>query len=257
MPFHKNEIDSNKEKRIKEFMELLSDINYSNPYSNINPLIYKLNILQKKHLTSIPPNDYDRYPNLIPYDNEVIVKYNIKNYVNASIIKTDNINFIAASYPKLKYKDRFLELIEKTNSKIIISLHVDDDDFLKDCKIIGEEANNNIYEIKIYKIGNLVVKRFIMKTWADFDIPNSADLEKFYKIFISNFLDEEKSNVIIHCLAGVGRTGTFILYHILKQKKNVTVKDVFENFIYLRSLRPCLVFNQSQLAFILDNFIYD
>ncbi|KAG0418091.1 Receptor-type tyrosine-protein phosphatase V [Dictyocoela roeselum] len=181
--------------------------------------------------------------------------YGLDSYVNASFVKIGNINFIAASYPKPKYQNQFFELLRKSETSLIVSFHTDSDDYFKDCEIISDMGENEVYDAKIYEVGDLHVKRLLMKTWNDFNVPIRSELEEFYVFFTENLPMDREINVLVHCYAGVGRTGTFILYHALMKMENVTVNDVLEMFVVLRAHRPYLVYNTAQLEFVLNCFI--
>ena len=91
------------------------------------------------------------------------------------------------------------------------------------------------------------------KGWGDYEVPDSAATEFFEFLKESRDLFESYPGPpIVHCSAGVGRTGTFILADVIleiaKERKslNVDVKGVLEN---LREQRMWLVQTPEQIRF--------
>ena len=97
------------------------------------------------------------------------------------------------------------------------------------------------------------IQHLQFKGWGDYEVPDSAAAE------FHEFLCEARSLFeglpgppIVHCSAGVGRTGTFILADVIleiaKETKslNIDVKGVLEN---LRKQRMWLVQTPEQLRF--------
>ncbi|KAK0749916.1 protein-tyrosine phosphatase-like protein [Schizothecium vesticola] len=65
-----------------------------------------------------------------------------------------------------------------------------------------------------------VVWHFLYKKWPDFGVPDVADLESFFTLMrLSRDKNAGPHNPrIVHCSAGVGRTGTFIcLEHLMRE----------------------------------------
>ena len=98
--------------------------------------------------------------------------------------------------------------------------------------------------------------------WPDFGAPDSPepiislvkDVRKLITTTLKTTKNQPKINVLVHCSAGVGRTGTFIaLYKIMEQldylvpkfdfsevNKNKTI-DIFNTAFKLRSKRVFMV----------------
>ena len=107
--------------------------------------------------------------------------------------------------------------------------------------------------------------------WPDHGIPDKENggYESFLELFRlyrshRNLADEQKTNQqksipVVHCSAGAGRTGTFIVLdalsdeieHLRKQDKPVII-NVFECVMRSRENRPSMVQTQVQLQFIQD-----
>lgn len=65
----------------------------------------------------------------------------------------------------------------------------------------------------------LVIWHFLYRRWPDFRVPQGEDLPSFFKLMtLSREYCSNDSPRIIHCSAGVGRTGTFIsLEHMMRE----------------------------------------
>ena len=93
--------------------------------------------------------------------------------------------------------------------------------------------------------------------WPDHGIPNINEAYPSF-LFIRNFIlnNKDKCPVIVHCSAGVGRTGTFIsifnvIYDILsKQNSEVIQFSIFNVVRKLKEMRRFLVQNVEQYFFI-------
>ena len=95
------------------------------------------------------------------------------------------------------------------------------------------------------------------KGWPDHGIPK---IEEAYNSFIYmiNFINEYSQNcpVVVHCSAGVGRTGTFLsIYNLLdeieKKKNNQIIQfSIFNVVRKLKEMRMYLVQNDLQYYFV-------
>ena len=94
--------------------------------------------------------------------------------------------------------------------------------------------------------------------WPDHSIPENSYNEIINIIKIVDKLKDDKP-VVVHCSAGIGRTGTFIsaynLYHeILEQINNKSLKELKFSIMNLvrklKEMRLYLVENQTQYNFL-------
>ena len=100
--------------------------------------------------------------------------------------------------------------------------------------------------------------------WKDFGVPSGKDQTKLYKNFEDIFMKMNQiisldKSVQIHCKAGVGRTGTFILmYKLWKKNNNNELKSsnyesiLYDEFIKLRCMRNSSVQTTDQFKFVVD-----
>jgi protein tyrosine phosphatase len=63
----------------------------------------------------------------------------------------------------------------------------------------------------------MIIQHYQLTDWLDGDVPNKKS-KKWMDYLINEFLDTIKNNSIpvVHCSAGVGRTGTFILMALIR-----------------------------------------
>ena len=93
------------------------------------------------------------------------------------------------------------------------------------------------------------------KGWGDYEVPDSAAAEFFEFLKEARGLFERSPGPpIVHCSAGVGRTGTFLLADVLleiaKEKRSLNI-DVSKVLECLRGQRMWLVQTPEQLRFCL------
>ncbi|KAJ6441153.1 protein-tyrosine phosphatase 2 [Purpureocillium lavendulum] len=107
-----------------------------------------------------------------------------------------------------------------------------------------------------------VVWHFLYRQWPDFGVPTFDDMDSFYKVMkLSREYCAPSSPRIVHCSAGVGRTGTFIcLEHLMRElelgafdKYDPSTKSadpIFDTVELLRQQRRSMVQSDTQYHFI-------
>ena len=138
-------------------------------------------------------------------------------------------------------------------------------------KFILNQINSEFYLIDGVIVRNFEIKKnqndFFPNTviqlhytcWDDHSTPDVDSYNKLIKLF--EFLDYYKDNspVVVHCSAGVGRSGTFIalynLYHnILRQIKDNQINEIKFSIMdlvrKLKEMRTHSVENEGQYKFI-------
>ncbi|PYH76724.1 hypothetical protein BO82DRAFT_406872 [Aspergillus uvarum CBS 121591] len=106
------------------------------------------------------------------------------------------------------------------------------------------------------------VWHFLFAGWADYSKPEGEDRDALLQLIK---LSDSKSALdnprIVHCSAGVGRTGTFIaLDHLLQELESgqlleavdPEIDPVFETVNQMREQRMMMVYNEMQLQFIYE-----
>lgn len=114
------------------------------------------------------------------------------------------------------------------------------------------------------QIGNesKIVWHFLFAGWADYSKPEGEERNALLQLLQRT---AEKSSLdnprIVHCSAGVGRTGTFIaLDHLLRELDSGELLDskyfdedpIYDTVNQLREQRMMMVYNEMQLQFIYE-----
>ncbi|ESZ96538.1 hypothetical protein SBOR_3040 [Sclerotinia borealis F-4128] len=124
----------------------------------------------------------------------------------------------------------------------------------------AEELQDEGVDVEV-EVEERTIHHFLFESWPDNDIPQSpADIHSLLSLIDVSRTANNHSNIprIIHCSAGVGRTGTFIaLDHLLRELDmghlDGLAKDkdpVFETVKKLRDQRMLMVHRVAQFAMI-------
>ncbi|PHH64373.1 hypothetical protein CDD80_1135 [Ophiocordyceps camponoti-rufipedis] len=104
-----------------------------------------------------------------------------------------------------------------------------------------------------------VVWHFLYRRWPDFGVPALHHMDAFFDLMrLSRHYAAEDAPRIVHCSAGVGRTGTFIcLEHLMRELETSaldqaanTTDAVFETVELLRQQRRGMVQGEVQYRFL-------
>ncbi|XP_041117348.1 receptor-type tyrosine-protein phosphatase epsilon-like isoform X3 [Polyodon spathula] len=235
----------------------------------------------------------NRYPNILPYDHSRVILTQIdgnpcSDYINASYIDgyKEKNKFIAAQGPKQETVADFWRMIWEQKCATIVMLtnlkeRKEDkcDQYWPDqgCWTYGNVrvAVEDFTILVDYTIRKFCVQyqtsegskapRLITQlhftSWPDFGVP-------FTPIGMLKFLKKVKSvnpsfagPIVVHCSAGVGRTGTFIVIDAMIDMMNTEQKvDVFALVSRIREQRSQLVQTDMQYSFIyqalLEYYLY-
>ena len=237
----------------------------------------------------------NRHNDILPYTfNAVPINLNIKeknidNYINASYIdgpiKKEEKLFIATQGPLKETIPSFWKMIYNHKIKLVIMLssrleeaegrnaiywpnEIDKPfkfDNLKINFIEREELIPDSVDLKKFKINDdLEVIQMHILCWQDHGMPNDPNLcnNIFYQMinYIKKQREENnKAPIVVHCSAGVGRTGTVIAIYIilycleyLKKLGKSLIMNVFNVVRKLREQRYSLVTDTDQYQFIYD-----
>jgi len=230
----------------------------------------------------------NRYIDIMPYDKtRVILKGSENDYINANYIQMENekgINrkWIAAQGPLPNTVQDFYQMIWESETELIIMVTQVVERGRRKCdqywdseekqfgnlkvKMTSEDVTlrkNGIVERTLF-LSSLSgdetreVKQIQFVDWPDHGVPDDPShfLEFLFRINkLKNELDLEKPT-IVHCSAGVGRTGvTISLDYALENIRNILENDPIEILIKMRQQRPCLVQTPDQFRFICNTII--
>lgn len=98
-----------------------------------------------------------------------------------------------------------------------------------------------------------IVTHYWYRNWIDGSAPKQSEtiLALINKVENDKVLLKSNAPILVHCSAGVGRTGVFLaLYHLMQREKNNDQKINFFNFVaFLRWQRHYLVATPAQYKF--------
>ena len=129
--------------------------------------------------------------------------------------------------------------------------------------VIDNPHQRRVHMPKEYEDVNLTHVWY--RNWPDHDAPNFPEFKKFItKLYENIYANEYNFNndddtIIIHCSAGVGRSGTIlIILQLERQFKNTNImineKDIIDSIRIARTYRNWLVQTKKQYKFICNYF---
>uniref|UniRef100_A0A4W6DK18 Receptor-type tyrosine-protein phosphatase epsilon n=1 Tax=Lates calcarifer TaxID=8187 RepID=A0A4W6DK18_LATCA len=234
----------------------------------------------------------NRYPNILPYDHSRVVLSHLdghlcSDYINASYIDgyKEKNKFIAAQGPKLETVADFWRMIwEQKTATIVMLTNLKERKEVclkywpeKGCWMYGNirVAMEDFTVLVDYTIRKFCVQyqasdgprapRLVTQlhftSWPDFGVP-------FTPIGMLKFLKKVKAvnpsyagPIVVHCSAGVGRTGTFIVIDSMIDMMHMDQRvDVFGFVSRIREQRCQLIQTDMQYSFIyqalLEYYLY-
>ncbi|XP_071118552.1 receptor-type tyrosine-protein phosphatase H-like [Haliotis cracherodii] len=261
--------DTSKEVMEGEFKKL--------PFSNIKPV----------DCASLDENEgKNRYKDILPFD-ATRVPLEIENeddsdYINASYIDgyMDQTRYVATQGPLEHTKNDFWRMIWQLNTaKIVMVTNLMESGKFK-CygywpfcssestmygSISVQCAKEEVYEtytlrsMAIWKEGTetRVIKQFHFTQWPDHGVPrDTTALLHFHKVVKDTTLPLS-GPLVVHCSAGVGRTGTFLaLDYLLDQARSEGRVCVYNCVQHFRRKRMKMVQTKEQYIFI-HNILLD
>ena len=231
----------------------------------------------------------NRYVNILPYD-KTIVKLlpladdddNATTFINANYIPgyRSQREYIASQGPIPSTIDDFWRMVWEQSVAIIVMLtlctekgrikcecywptDVHDPKQYRDIVVeLTSFSTLNTYEIRVFKLtmGDTTrcVKHFHFLKWADFgaDVQNDVMIDFIQNVRSHVRIPESKVPMIVHCSAGVGRTGTYItLDHWMQFIHDHDFSnsiDIFKTVVEMRKCRMYMVQTEQQYIFIYD-----
>ncbi|XP_018578511.2 tyrosine-protein phosphatase 10D [Anoplophora glabripennis] len=218
----------------------------------------------KNRFTNILPYDHSRFK-LQPVDDE-----EGSDYINANYVPGYNSprEFLVTQGPLHSTRDDFWRMVWESNSRAIIMLTRCVEKGREKCdhywpydtmpayygdisvQILNESRypDWNISEFMVCRgEQQRVVRHFHFTTWPDFGVPNPPHtLVRFVRAFRERVPPDQRP-IVVHCSAGVGRSGTFIcLDRILQQILVCDYVDIFGIVYAMRKERVWMVQTEQQ-----------
>lgn len=232
----------------------------------------------------------NRYRDVYPYDHSRVPLSNVPttDYINASLVAADTVSrkYILTQGPLAGTTPHFWSLVWEQKTKAVIMLNrVMEKGTLKchqywpttkgevvTCEEVGllveniEMSPGEHYNISTLRITNTEtnetrdVLHFHYTTWPDFGVPTCPDtfLEFLGAVRESGSLDSSVGPALVHCSAGIGRSGTFILVDtclLEAENSGPEVVCIKQRLLDMRTYRMGLIQTEDQLKFSYQSII--
>ncbi|XP_038599888.1 receptor-type tyrosine-protein phosphatase epsilon isoform X2 [Tachyglossus aculeatus] len=224
----------------------------------------------------------NRYPNILPNDHSRVILASLdgvpcSDYINASYIDgyKEKNKFIAAQGPKQETVNDFWRMIWEQKSATVVMLtnlkeRKEEKCFqywpdqgcwlygnirvsVEDCVVLVD------YTIRKFCVQSpaesskapRLVTQLHFTSWPDFGVPfTPIGMLKFLKK-VKTLNPAQAGPIVVHCSAGVGRTGTFIVIDsVIAMMQAERGIDVFDFVARIRRQRPQMVQTEMQYSFI-------
>ncbi|XP_015786402.1 tyrosine-protein phosphatase 10D [Tetranychus urticae] len=247
--------------RFSEEFELLKYVGRDKPCTAADLPVNR----PKNRFTNILPYDHSRVK-LLPTDDE-----EGSDYINSNYIPGYNSprEFIVTQGPLHSTRDDFWRMIWEQNSRAIVMLTRCIEKGREKCDrywpsepqpvyygdiqvTVLNESQYPDWSISEFKVmrgdQSRIVRHFHFTTWPDFGVPEPPiTLVKFVRSFRERVLPDSNKPIVVHCSAGVGRSGTFIaLDRILQHIQKYDYVDIFGIVYEMRRERVWMVQNEQQ-----------
>ncbi|XP_027507058.1 receptor-type tyrosine-protein phosphatase eta isoform X5 [Corapipo altera] len=237
---------------------------------------------QPKFAAELPENrGKNRYNNVLPYDISRVKLSNESSgtgdYINANYIPGYNSKkaFIAAQGPLPNTIDDFWQMIWEKNIYSIVMLTKCMEQARTKCEQYWPDKQSKTYgDIIVTMVSEIVlpewtirdftveksnapeshtVRQFHFTSWPDHGVPETTDLLIDFRHLVHQYNSQNPvdSPTLVHCSAGVGRTGTFIaIDRLIQQMEMENTVDVYGVVYDLRMHRPLMVQTEDQYVFL-------
>nr|XP_032836820.1 receptor-type tyrosine-protein phosphatase beta-like isoform X2 [Petromyzon marinus] len=225
----------------------------------------------------------NRYTNILPFDVTRVKLASVEDiphsdYINANYIKghSSSREYIAAQGPLAGTREDFWRMVweQKVNQIVMLTNCVERGQPKCECYWPMDITPVRYGDIGLvmewdkpspeWTIRHLVVKNhktdekrslyhFHFTAWPDHGVPDTTDsLTNFVRLFRTHVNTTNKGGpIVVHCSAGVGRTGTFIsLDHLLQDIDKKPEIDIYGIVHDMRMSRVLMVQTEMQYIFI-------
>lgn len=256
-----------------------------------------LKLIDKSRMHSFDEADADhnkllnRYVDVKPYDRSRIKLSRTKDtdYINANFVTLPKAarRYILTQGPLPETKGHFWLMVWEQKSNVIVMLNRVFEDLVK-CEQYWPDSVNDTVEhedvdlsvtlksvktVKHYTVREILltdklsaksrtVLQFQYVVWPDHDQPGSATslLRLLSDIRQTGGLDKMDEPAVIHCSAGIGRSGTFCLIDsvlcMVENQGSTEGIDIFGTLLEMRDFRMGLIQTPTQLKFAYISIIY-
>ncbi|XP_037533108.1 tyrosine-protein phosphatase non-receptor type 2a [Nematolebias whitei] len=226
----------------------------------------------------------NRYRDVSPYDHSRVKLRNAENdYINASLVTVTEAEraYILSQGPLATTCGHFWLMIWEQRSKAVIMLNRVIEKGSEKCaqywptskelqmfftdagfvvRLLSEEDQSQ-YTIRVLDLENTKtgesreIYHFHYTTWPDFGVPESpaSFLNFLFKVRESGSLGPKHGPSVVHCSAGIGRSGSFALVDtcllLMDKRKSPSSVDVQKVLLGMREYRMGLIQTADQLRF--------
>ncbi|XP_012977370.2 LOW QUALITY PROTEIN: receptor-type tyrosine-protein phosphatase eta [Mesocricetus auratus] len=223
----------------------------------------------------------NRYNNVLPYDISrvklSVLTHSTDDYINANYMPGYHSkgDFIATQGPLPNTLKDFWRMVWEKNVYAIVMLTKCVEQGRTKCEEYWPSKQAHDYgnitvamtsEVVLpeWTIRDFVVKnmqtseshplrQFHFTSWPDHGVPDTTDLLINFRYLVRDYMKQipPESPILVHCSAGVGRTGTFIaIDRLIYQIENENTVDVYGIVYDLRMHRPLMVQTEDQYVFL-------
>ncbi|XP_075611087.1 receptor-type tyrosine-protein phosphatase eta isoform X7 [Balearica regulorum gibbericeps] len=223
----------------------------------------------------------NRYNNVLPYDISRVKLSDqsspTDDYINANYMPGYNSKkaFIAAQGPLPNTIEDFWRMIWEKNIYSIVMLTKCVEQARTKCEQYWPDNESKKYgDIIVTKVSGIdlpewtirdftveksntteshTVRQFHFTSWPDHGVPETTDLLINFRHLVHEYSSQNPidSPTLVHCSAGVGRTGTFIaIDRLIQQIEMENTVDVYGVVYDLRMHRPLMVQTEDQYIFL-------
>ncbi|GAB0189993.1 receptor-type tyrosine-protein phosphatase eta [Grus japonensis] len=223
----------------------------------------------------------NRYNNVLPYDISRVKLSDqsspTDDYINANYMPGYNSKkaFIAAQGPLPNTIEDFWRMIWEKNIYSIVMLTKCVEQARTKCEQYWPDNQSKNYgDIIVTKVSEIdlpewtirdftveksntteshTVRQFHFTSWPDHGVPETTDLLINFRHLVHEYSSQNPidSPTLVHCSAGVGRTGTFIaIDRLIQQIEMENTVDVYGVVYDLRMHRPLMVQTEDQYIFL-------
>lgn len=239
-------------------------------------------ISQPKYAAELAENrGKNRYNNVLPYDISrvrlSVQTHSADDYINANYMPGyhSKKDFIATQGPLPNTLKDFWRMVWEKNVHAIVMLtkcveqgRTKCEEYWpsKQAKDYGDITVAMTSEIVLqeWTIRDFIVKnkqtsdshplrQFHFTSWPDHGVPDTTDLLINFRYLVRDYIKQSPPGapILVHCSAGVGRTGTFIaIDRLIYQIENEYSVDVYGIVYDLRMHRPLMVQTEDQYVFL-------
>uniref|UniRef100_A0AAQ5WYB9 protein-tyrosine-phosphatase n=1 Tax=Amphiprion ocellaris TaxID=80972 RepID=A0AAQ5WYB9_AMPOC len=223
----------------------------------------------------------NRYTNILPYDFSRVKLISMHNdegsdYINANYIPgyKHSREYIATQGPLPETRNDFWKMVLQQKSPIIVMLTQCNErrrvkcdhywPFTDEPVMYGEisvemmsESESPEWTIRKFRLGYADETQDVLHlnytSWPDHGVPTVNAIESILQFvhIVRQQANRTKDPIIVHCSAGVGRTGTFMaLDRLMQQIREHEFTDILGMVSEMRSHRLSMVQTEEQYVFI-------